>query len=97
MKRKKLLFADHDTSYQSSSINKVLMESGFDVVTADNGRSAFEEVVRGHYDLVITELNLPRVNGLGLLRQIKEVKASLPVILVSENAGVKGKKIFLLI
>jgi len=89
MIRKKLLFADHDTSYQASSINKVLMESGFDVVTADNGRSAFEEVVRGHYDLVITELNLPRVNGLGLLRQIKEVKSSLPVILISENAGVK--------
>ncbi len=89
MKRKKLLFADRDTSNQASCIYKVFMESGFEVVTADNGRSAFEEVVRGHYDLVITELNLPRVNGLGLLRQIKEVKASLPVILVSEKAGVK--------
>ena len=89
MKRKKLLFADHKASNQASSINKVFMESGFQVVTADNGRSALEEAVRGHYDLVIAELTLPRVNGLGLLRQIKEVKASLPVILISENAGVK--------
>lgn len=89
MKRKKLLLADHDTSSQASHIHKIFMESGFEVITTDNGRSAFEEVVRGHYDLVITELNLPRVNGLALLRQIKEVKASLPVILVSEKAGVK--------
>jgi len=89
MSRKKLLLANHDPNEKTSHICKVFMESGFHVKTADNGRSAFEEVANDRYDLVITELDLPQINGLGLLKRIKEVNESLPVIIISDNAGVK--------
>jgi len=89
MSRKKLLLADHDTDERLSYICKIFMESGFHVKTADNGRSAFEEITGEHYDLVITELNLPKISGLSLLKRIKETKESLPVIIISGNSGVK--------
>ncbi|MBL7195976.1 MAG: sigma-54 dependent transcriptional regulator [Pseudomonadota bacterium] len=89
MRKKKLLLVDNNTNDNANHIYKFFTESGFDVITTDNGRTAFEEVVGDHYDLVITELNLPQIDGLGLLKRIKDIKESLPVILISDNAGVK--------
>ena len=89
MSRKKLLLADRDSNEKLSHICKIFMESGFQVKTTDNGRSAFEEITGEHYDLVITELNLPKISGLSLLKRIKETKESLPVIIISGNSGVK--------
>ena len=87
MRRKKVLLVDNDGRDQAK-INKFLLESGLLVSTAGDGLSAFEEIVGDHYDLVIAELDLPQLKGLDLLKRIKEVKSSLPVILISANANV---------
>jgi two-component system response regulator FlrC len=89
MRKKKLLLADNNSGDHKSHLCKVFVESGFQVKTADNGRQAFEEVVRERYDLVISELNLPQLNGMNLLKQIRAVDEFLPVILISDGAGVK--------
>ncbi len=87
MRRKKVLLVDNDGSDQAK-ISKFLLESGLRVSTAGDGLSAFEEIVGDHHDLVIAELDLPQLNGLDLLKRIKGVKSSLPVILISANARV---------
>ncbi len=87
MRRKKVLLVDKDGRDQAK-ISKFLLESGFRVSTAGDGLSAFEEIVGDHHDLVIAELDLPQLNGLDLLKRIKGVKSSLPVILISANARV---------
>jgi DNA-binding NtrC family response regulator len=88
MMRKKVLIAENDTNGQPNHICKVFIESGCQVKTTNNGKTAFEEIIREHYDMVITDMNLPQADGLGLLKRIKQVNASLPVILMSANAGV---------
>jgi DNA-binding response OmpR family regulator len=85
MRRKKVLLVDNDGSDQVK-ISKFLLESGLRVNTTGDGLSAFEEIVGDHYDLVIAALELPQLKGLDLLKRIKEVKSSLPVILISANA-----------
>ena len=89
MRRKKVLIAENDSNGQLNHICKVFIESGCQVKTTNNGQTAFEEIIRDHYDMVITDMNLPQADGFGLLKRIKEVNASLPVILISANAGVK--------
>lgn len=89
MTRKKILLAENDINGQSNHMCKVFIESGCQVKTTNNGQTALEEIIRDHYDLVITDMNLPQGDGLGLLKRIKEVNASLPVIFISANAGVK--------
>jgi two-component system response regulator FlrC len=89
MTRKKILLAENDINGQSNHMCKVFIESGCQVKTTNNGQTAFEEIIRDNYDLVITDMNLPQADGLDLLKRIKEVNASLPVILISTNAGVK--------
>ncbi len=88
MSRKKVLLVENDTNDQTN-MSKVLIESHHHVTTAGDGMSAFQEIAGDHYDLVITELDLPRMNGLDLLRRIKGLNRSLPVIITSANAGVQ--------
>ena len=61
---------------------------GYQVSAVGDGLRAFEKVARDHYDLVMTELNLPHMSGIDLLKKIREVNESLPVIFVSAQAGV---------
>ncbi len=86
MIRKKILLADNNLNGRSHDICKLFFESGYDVKTADNGRLAYEEIVKDHYDLVLTDLNLAQINGISLLKRIKDFNAKLPVILIADEA-----------
>jgi two-component system response regulator FlrC len=88
MRRKKILLVDDD-SKDRSIMSEIFIKSGHNVSTSGDGLSAFEKIVKDHYDLVITELNLPQMNGLDLLKRVKEVNESLPVILISSAGIVK--------
>ncbi len=87
MRRKKILLVESDP-VDRSSLMAHLTESGHQVCAVSDGIAAFQKVARDHYDLVIAELNLPRMSGIDLLRSIRERKESLPVVVVSAHAGV---------
>ena len=88
MRMKKVLLVE-DNEHDQSTISRFFIESGLCVSTAVDGLSAYEELVKDHYDLVVAENNLSQMNGLDLLKKIKEVNESLPVILISANAEIK--------
>lgn len=88
MIRKKILLAENDINSQSHHMCKIFLESGYHVKTASNGRLAYEEIVKNHYDLVISDLNLSPINGISLLKRIKECNTKLPVILIADEACV---------
>jgi DNA-binding NtrC family response regulator len=88
MTRKKVLLAENDINSQSHHICKIFLESGYHVKTATNGRLAYEEIIKNHYDLVISDMNLAQINGISLLKRIKECKTTLPVILIADEACV---------
>ncbi|PNX46556.1 MAG: sigma-54-dependent Fis family transcriptional regulator [Thermoplasmata archaeon M8B2D] len=88
MTRKKVLLAENDINNQSHQICKIFLESGYHVKTATNGRLAYEEIIKNHYDLVISDMNLTQINGISLLKRIKESNTKLPVILMADEACV---------
>ena len=88
MKRKKVLVVDHDKEEWAARA-EIFKQSGHHLCAVDDALSAYEKVVGDHYDLVIAELNLPGMDGLNLLKRIKTLEVSLPVILISANAGVR--------
>ena len=55
--------------------------------TASDGQEALEKLRGGHYDFVLTDLRMPRLDGFGLLRAIKAdpTLRHLPVIVMSAN------------
>jgi DNA-binding NtrC family response regulator len=87
MRRTKVLLVDNDSN-DRSAIAGCLAEAGHQVSALADGLAAFEKVIRDHYDLVITELNLPHMSGIELMKRIRQIDQSLPVIFISAKAGV---------
>ena len=69
-----------------------LSEAGFRVTTADSGASAIAELYRLPIDLVLAELDMPRMSGAELARAIRgEVQWNdIPVMLISGKSDPKG-------
>jgi two-component system response regulator FlrC len=87
MRTRKVLLVDKDSN-DRSAIAASLAESGHQVSAVGDSLAAFEKVIRDHYDLVITEMNLPHMSGIELLKRIRNANQSLPVIVISADAGV---------
>lgn len=70
--------------------------TGITVVTAENGRQALEVIAREKPDAVVTDLQMPEMNGLDLVMQIRARHPLLPVILMtahgSEELAVRALK-----
>ena len=81
------MLVDKDSN-DRSAIAARLAEAGHRVSAVGDSLAAFEKVIRDHYDLVITELNLPHMSGIELLKRIRDANQSLPVIVISADAGV---------
>jgi len=75
-----------DDSFTVREMERKLLESrGYAVETAVDGVDGWNAVRTGHYDMVVSDVDMPRMNGIEFIRQIKqhpELK-SLPVIIVS--------------
>jgi DNA-binding response OmpR family regulator len=69
-----------------------LSEAGYRVTTADNGASAIAELYRLPIDLVLAELNMPRMSGAELARAIRgEVQWNdIPIMLITGKSEPKG-------
>ena len=58
-----------------------LEEDGYEVVTASNGQEAMERFDSEEPDLVTLDILMPDIDGISLLRQMKEKKPRLPIIM----------------
>jgi two-component system, response regulator, stage 0 sporulation protein F len=77
---KKILVADDEMAIRLL-YSEELKEEGYEVYTAANGREALEIVEKMPLDLVILDIKMPEMDGIEALRQIKERKPDLPVLL----------------
>ncbi|MBI5014680.1 MAG: response regulator [Deltaproteobacteria bacterium] len=67
----------------------ILAEQGYDVETADDGKAAWDKFSVETFDLVVTDLKMPEVGGLELLRRIQEAGRSTLVIIMTGFATVE--------
>jgi len=86
--KERALIVDDDTELLSI-LKKYLENHGFETMTATDGVQALAAVPAGKPDIIITDVDMPRMDGFTLCRRIKEGKTSsgIPLIIMS------GKKI----
>ena len=76
----KILIVDDDENilrlYQEE-----LEEEGYEIVTASTGMEGLEKFERENPDLVTLDIHLPDIDGIKLLRQMKEKRPRLPIIM----------------
>src|SRR5207302_8440279 len=77
-----LLVADDDPGLRES-LERTLTREGYRVVLASDGRAALERVQAGGVDLIVTDLRMPGLTGLELLRSAKAIMPDVDVILLT--------------
>jgi DNA-binding response OmpR family regulator len=65
------------------SVACLLMCDGYEVDTVEDGQAAWGALQSEHYDLLITDHNMPKVSGLELVKKLRAQDVVLPVILMS--------------
>src|SRR5918995_738831 len=77
-----LLVADDDPGLRES-LERTLTREGYRIVLASDGRAALERVQAGGIDLIVTDLKMPGLTGLELLRAAKAIAPDVDVILLT--------------
>lgn len=91
-RRKRVLVVD-DEKETRFIISEVMSRMGFEVVVAKNGLEALDLFFKNVFDLVLTDLQMPGMDGCSLARHIKEESFVTPVILITglEEGSVREK------
>ncbi|MDK9699542.1 MAG: response regulator [bacterium] len=64
-------------------LSEIISTVGWEAVGARDGLDAYELFKREKFDLIITDIYMPRMNGLELLAKVKKDKVEMPVMLIT--------------
>ena len=76
-----------DSPTQLVQLQMVLQQEGYEVMTATNGLEAYDRIATEQPDVVVTDLQMPELNGLELVAKVKASWPSLPVILTTSQGS----------
>ena len=79
---KKILIVDDEEEIREV-LGEYLAGLGHIFMEAENGEQAYEVFKENKFDLVISDINMPKMNGLKLLKLVKAIAPNLPVILTT--------------
>ena len=88
MRPASILVVDDD-ALSLAALTDMLLRAGHDPVGAASGAQALETFRAGYFDAVITDLRMPRMDGLELLRKLRARDPSVPVVLVTAYGSVQ--------
>ena len=79
---KNILIIEDDTTMRNG-LAEILKEAGYNVDSAENGQKGLEKIREKDYDIVLTDLIMPVMGGMELLRNIKHFKPGTSVIIIT--------------
>ena len=80
-----------DEAKVAGFIRKGLEEEGYAVDVASDGRSGLRMALDRLHDLIILDVQLPGMDGIGVLREIRKAKVPTPVLLLTVRAAIEDK------
>ncbi len=83
-----ILIVDDEKNYPLV-LSAVLQEEGFETVTANSGEEALDIIEHSDIDLILTDMKMPKMDGIELLEKIKLEDAELPVIMMTAHGTVE--------
>ena len=72
------------------AISEFFRIKAFDVVSIKDGLSAIDQIDNGNFDLYIIDINLPRINGLDLLKHIRKTDLHTPIIIITASLEIQN-------
>ena len=78
-----------DEEYIRENLSEILEMNGYSVATAPNGEAGCELARKNEYDLVLTDLKLPGMSGIDVVRSIKSISPDTACIILTGYASVE--------
>ena len=74
-----------DDSKTSQMLVKTTLQriAGLQFLTADNGVEALAVVQKAHVDLLVTDINMPEMDGIGLIRAVRAEDKQMPILIIT--------------
>ncbi|MHC4878510.1 MAG: response regulator transcription factor [Planctomycetota bacterium] len=86
----KLLLIEDDREI-STTLQKVLQSSGYDLTVANNGVDGIRQAEAVNPELVITDMMMPRMGGFPVLEKLKAMETPPKIIMITANEGGRHK------
>ncbi|MFY9270052.1 MAG: diguanylate cyclase [Candidatus Manganitrophaceae bacterium] len=84
-----ILIVDDETSFRSVLV-ELLTEAGYVVAGASSGEEALSMLDQRRYEIIFSDLRMPGIDGITLLREVKKRDASIEVIMVTSHTSVSS-------
>jgi two-component system cell cycle response regulator CpdR len=84
---RRILLAEDDNDMRRF-LAKALVNAGYDVVSYDNGRAAYEKLREEPFSLLLTDIVMPEMDGIELARRATEIDPDLKVMFITGFAAV---------
>src|SRR4030067_2800989 len=85
----KILVVDDEAPIREMIKKGLSLMGGFSVEVAQNGAEAIEKIEKDVFDLVLTDLMMPEMNGLELLKTVKGTRPEVMVILMTAYGSIE--------
>ena len=89
MEPMRILVVDDETPVREMLQRGLTQMGGFSVEVAQNGLEAVERIEKDLFDLVLTDLMMPEMNGMELLKTIKGTRPEVPVIMMTAYGSIE--------
>lgn len=89
MDKKRALVID-DEKIVLDSVSKILTDENYEVDVTLSGREGIDRAIKGKYDIVLTDIRMPDIGGMRVLRDVKRAKPSLPVVMITGYASIQS-------
>ncbi|MBN2542661.1 sigma-54-dependent Fis family transcriptional regulator [bacterium] len=77
-----ILIVDDELIVRESLVDW-LSESGYESVAVDDGYKAIEKVKSKDWDLLLVDLKMPKMDGIEVMRQVKEISKDIPIVIIT--------------
>lgn len=90
---KTIMTAD-DSASMRQMITFTLQQAGYDVVEAEDGKDALSKAESANIDMLITDLNMPNMNGMELIEAIRKIEKYkfIPIVMLTTESDAEKKK-----
>ena len=86
---KKILIAE-DSSVILNLTKKILVQQHYEIDAAKDGEEVLKKVESGNYDLILMDINIPKIDGMECTKRIRaladKTKSSIPIFAITGNA-----------
>jgi DNA-binding NtrC family response regulator len=89
MEKMRALVVD-DEQVVLDSVSKILADENYEVDVTLSGREGIDRAIKENYDIVLTDIRMPDIGGMRVLRDVKRAKPSLPVVMITGYASIES-------